>query len=447
MSKILKILTAATALIAFAIHSAWCFAASFDCRKAATPVEKLVCSSNEVRVLDVRLYEAYQRAQRLSAEASTVRTQQRRWLKKSRNSCKTIECLSEVYQTRISELESGISYEECNDESGTSLSMGYCASRIRGETETAISDLVALFPARFDTPQMERFNQLQSEWRKNVDCSCYEQVGWGTGPGHSAMIVSCEKNEVEQRLSEIREIVVGNQGLEYGRTGPKSCTEIRLAEEADPEYRIFDAIRKNDIKSVKKLVEGGAPVPTWRDGQTPLSIAAQNNNLEIVAYLLSRGADPTQDRNAMLSAVRQCNMKLTALLVEHGYLVKTDNWVYDPLPIAAYYGCIDIIKYLVSKGSDIKSSRPLPMAASGCRIDIVRYLIAQGDDVHSPDRASLTPLKRATDVAVKDPNRRDLCKLVIDALLKAGASPDSAYDAAIGDPEITSLLRNKSEHP
>jgi len=446
-SELLKILTSAAALIALAIQPTWCFGASFDCRKAATAVEKLVCSSNEVRALDVRLYEEYQRAQRLSSEDSVIRTQQRRWLKESRSSCKTVECLSEVYETRISQLQSSISYKECEDESGNSLSFGYCDARFKEETETTINDLIALISARYDSRQMERFNQLQSEWRKNVDCSCYEQVGWGTGPGHSAMIVGCEKNEVERRLLEVREIVVGNQDLEYGGTVPKSCSEIRQAKEADPEYRMFEAIRKNDIKSVKRLVEGGASVPVWRDGQTPLSIATQNNNTEMVAYLLSRGANPAQDRVAMLSALSQCNMKLVVLLVEHGYPAKTDDWVYDPLPTAAYHGCLDIIKYLVSKGADIKSSRPLPMAASGCRIEIVHYLIAQGDDVQSPDRVSSTPLKRATDIAVKYPNRRDACKSVIEALLKAGASPESAYDAAASDSEITSLLHSRPERP
>lgn len=441
----MRILTTTTALIALATQPIWCFGASFDCRKAATSVEKAVCSSNELRALDVRLYEEYQRARRLSAEASAVRSQQRRWLKESRNSCNTTECLSNVYESRISQLQSSIRYKECEDESSSSLSIGYCTARLTKETITIINDLLVLLSDRYDSRQMEHFNKLQNEWRKNVDCSCYEQVGWGTGPGHSARIVSCEKNEVERRLSEIREIVVGNQGLEYGTTGPRTCAEIRQAKDADPEYRVFVAIHKNDIKAVKKLVEGGISVPAWRGGKTPLSIAAQNNNLEMMEYLLSQGANPEQDRHAMSSALRQCNMKVVALLVEHGYPAKTNKRVYDPLPTAAYYGCIDIIKYLVTEGAVIKSSRPLLMAASGCRIETVRYLIAEGDDIHSPDRVSSTPLKRATDAAVKDPNRRDSCKVIIEVLLKAGASPESAYDAATSDSEIMSLLRSKPE--
>lgn len=232
-------------MIGLAAQSTWCFAASFDCRKAATAVEKLVCSSNELRVLDVRLYEAYQRAQRLASDIGLIRTEQRRWLKESRNRCNTVSCLMQVYETRVSQLDSGITYEECKDGRDDSLSLGYCIGRQKDETESAISDLISVLSVRFSAQEMKKFMQIQSEWRENIRCSCFEQVGWGSGPGHSLSIIACEKNEADRRLSEIREIVAGEKGLEYGGTGPRSCAAIRQTEEADPEHQMFEAIRKN----------------------------------------------------------------------------------------------------------------------------------------------------------------------------------------------------------
>jgi uncharacterized protein len=452
-----KVLSAVLIAVFVTAYPMLGFGASFDCRNARSSTEKLVCSSPELRSLDIRLYETYQRNLRQSrGEAERqLRTDQRQWIKDVRDRCKTNSCLSAAYEKRIGQLAArvmydkaaGIMYAECKDTDGGSLGFGYCEGRKKEEAENTINDLSMLLAPRFGKTGMERFNRIQIEWRQNVACSCYDKVGWGSGPGHSAMIVACENSEVQQRLSEVREIIVGKEGLEYGGTGPRSCASIRQAEEADPEYQMFKAIRVNDLNTVKRLFEEGATAPVWRDGETPLSIAAQNNNAEMVKLLLSKGVSAKNDSKAISASLSHCNGEIASLLVDHGASVRPESWVNDPLPIAAYYGCTDVIKYLVSRGADIKSSRPLPMAASGCRVETVRYLISEGDDVHSRDRVSSTPLSRAADVAVKDPRRREACKAVIAELLKAGASPEPALNAARGDEEIKSLLLGESKRP
>jgi hypothetical protein len=416
-----------------------------------------VCSSNDARVLDVQLYEAYQRAQRLSANTDAIRNQQRRWLKESRDPCKTVECLTKVYKKRISELEAGIRYKECEDDSGTTLSIGYCTARVKEETEKTVDDLITLLSARSDSGQIERFKQLQSEWKKNVGCTCDKEVGRGSGPGHSNNILSCEKKEIEQRLLEIREIVVGQKGLEYGGTSPKSCAEIRAEEEANPEYQMIQAITKNDIKTVKRLLKEGTQMPRGDYSYTPLDIAVRNNNAEMVSFLLTNGADPKWDIEAMRAALKTCNMKMVLLLVEHGYQVQGDRGYYgpyDPLPWAALHGCTDIIEYLVSKGADIKSSKPLRTAVMGCHVETVKYLLSKGHDPDSSDM-KYTPLWYATINAVNYPDKRETCKTVINDLLQAGANPERALDVQTNNPalkhprdddEVMKLLHSKSKN-
>lgn len=423
------------------------YGASFDCRQAAVPVEKLVCGSSDARVLDVQLYEAYQRAQRLSANRDSIRGQQRRWVKESRNLCKTVECLAKVYKSRISELESGIRYKECEDDSGSTLSIGYCIARKKQETENTIEDLISLLPARYAADQIYRFKNIQSDWKKNAACRCFNEVGRGSGPGWSSNFSSCEKNEADQRLLEIREIVAGLQTLEYVASGPKVCAEIRSEEEANPEHQMIQAITKNDINNVKRLLKEGTPMPRGDYSYTPIDIAVRNNNIEMLSFLLGNGADPNQDIEAMKAALMTCNKKMVSLLVDHGYQVKGNPSYYgpyDPLPWAAQFGCRDIVEYLVANGADVKSYMPLRQAASQCHVETVKYLLSKVQDPDLPDGDNRTPLLYAAITAVNWPDKRSACMVVISELIQAGANPERAFVVPAENPALK-LPRDGSE--
>ncbi len=51
------------------------------------------------------------------------------------------------------------------------------------------------------------------------------------------------------------------------------------------------AISKGDVSTVKKFVEYGADVNETSNGMTPLMMAARYNNVEILDFLLSKGAE------------------------------------------------------------------------------------------------------------------------------------------------------------
>jgi tetratricopeptide (TPR) repeat protein len=73
---------------------------SFDCRKATTTVEKLVCNSPELSKLDVSLAEMYKEA---VSKAPSIRDDQRSW-NGEKNKCSDVECLKTAYEDRISQL-------------------------------------------------------------------------------------------------------------------------------------------------------------------------------------------------------------------------------------------------------------------------------------------------------------------------------------------------------
>jgi uncharacterized protein len=79
-------------------------AAGFDCAKAGTPVEKLICSDPLLSGLDEKLARAYKAALSAAVQGNDLRRQQKEWLENVRNRCTTKVCLADVYERRLKEL-------------------------------------------------------------------------------------------------------------------------------------------------------------------------------------------------------------------------------------------------------------------------------------------------------------------------------------------------------
>lgn len=82
---------------------------SFDCAKATTQVEKMICedSSGELQNLDRQLFESYQeiKAKLDKNGKKALLDSQKSWIK-TRDRCESKECLKESLQSRIKELQS-----------------------------------------------------------------------------------------------------------------------------------------------------------------------------------------------------------------------------------------------------------------------------------------------------------------------------------------------------
>jgi len=79
-------------------------AASFDCTKAESPTEKLICENPTVSLLDEQLGKIYKQVLANTANKNSLKLEQLEWLKQQRN-CKDSECLTKTYQTRIEQLQ------------------------------------------------------------------------------------------------------------------------------------------------------------------------------------------------------------------------------------------------------------------------------------------------------------------------------------------------------
>lgn len=91
-------------LVPMALWSSSAMAASFDCSKAATWVEKSICADPLLGKLDAALAKNYQAM--LAADGGdsrkALKKEQLRWLAR-RNQCTSIACLSAVYRQRVDE--------------------------------------------------------------------------------------------------------------------------------------------------------------------------------------------------------------------------------------------------------------------------------------------------------------------------------------------------------
>jgi uncharacterized protein len=80
-------------------------AASFDCAKAVTSIEKTICSSSRISDLDTQLTQSYKKSLSVSADVEFLKSEQRAWLTNVRNKCQDAACLTQAYTDRIAKLE------------------------------------------------------------------------------------------------------------------------------------------------------------------------------------------------------------------------------------------------------------------------------------------------------------------------------------------------------
>ena len=81
----------------------WARAATFDCNKASTFVEKVICSDSRLTSMDDQLGRLYKDALAASSDITALKTEQKAWLS-SRNQCKDSDCIMKAYADRISAL-------------------------------------------------------------------------------------------------------------------------------------------------------------------------------------------------------------------------------------------------------------------------------------------------------------------------------------------------------
>lgn len=80
-------------------------AASFDCHKATTEVEKAICSNPDLSELDDRMSKVFAKILEVNSDPTSIKEEQRNWIRNTRNtSSGNPQVLKQTYEKRINEL-------------------------------------------------------------------------------------------------------------------------------------------------------------------------------------------------------------------------------------------------------------------------------------------------------------------------------------------------------
>ncbi|WPC23815.1 ankyrin repeat domain-containing protein [Brachyspira hyodysenteriae] len=251
--------------------------------------------------------------------------------------------------------------------------------------------------------------------------------------------------EINTDTAEISEVPEWDLEAFNDLKNVKDAESLKSFEEKHGERSLIMALQYGDKKMVTELLSYGANVDqTYVDNDSPLKTASAKGYLELVKEFIKRGADVNfigeGNIDALHSAVMSTNensLKIMKELLEAGAEVDLEYGWEEPVPIlfetigyvgeskcyldkfkmlaeygadinyvdsygypliryAVNAGCLDIVKYLVSKGIDpamkyeLKEYYPnvnISLLAStlyNSDTEMAKYLIEQGADVNTP---------------------------------------------------------------
>jgi uncharacterized protein len=186
-------------------------AASFDCKKAASRIEHLICDDPDLNSYDSQLQGAYAGALDRSLHAAQVTADQRAWLRQ-RDACADAKCLSPLYQARIAALakisdppatcsgETTIEVNQCQAEESRradrELARYVAAARARLLSEAGDSDNSAKALAGLDVSQ-----KAWEAFRKAECDAVYDW--WSDGTIRGAMYEDCVQAVTRSRTEQV----------------------------------------------------------------------------------------------------------------------------------------------------------------------------------------------------------------------------------------------------
>ncbi|XP_073905229.1 kinase D-interacting substrate of 220 kDa-like isoform X11 [Castor canadensis] len=167
---------------------------------------------------------------------------------------------------------------------------------------------------------------------------------------------------------------------------------------------VINYVEEENIPALKALLEKCKDVDERNEcGQTPLMIAAEQGNLEIVKELIKNGANCNLEDldkwTALISASKEGHIHIVEELLKCGVnLEHRDMGGWTALMWACYKGRTDVVELLLSHGASPSvtglqySVYPIIWAAGRGHADIVHLLLQNGAKVNCCDKFGTTPL-------------------------------------------------------
>jgi ankyrin repeat protein len=204
-----------------------------------------------------------------------------------------------------------------------------------------------------------------------------------------------------------------------------SVCNVCISKAQTPSSKIFTAIKNNDIKEIRSLLEQGAdPNGHDEDNDNLLMWATLYSSGDCMQLLLEKGSDPNAKNDFGETAIMWCvhDIAKMKLLIQHGADVNVKARSGNtPLLVAAVGTAnYDAVKLLLDNGADPlavnnKKENALMRAATFSDTATVSLLLNKKIDINALSTDSTTALLNAT-LNVNSP--------ITIQLLENGANPD-----------------------
>ena len=184
------------------------------------------------------------------------------------------------------------------------------------------------------------------------------------------------------------------------------------------------------LDRVEQWIESDPSAVNPADGsETPLMAAARHGHLEVIAYLLSHGADVHLGQAEYIHRVLPIHVAAAAAvdpLVGAGADVNVPYRGFTPLQRALSRGDQDLVEALRRHGG----LKHLYLQCAAGRLELVERLIPLGADVNEVDDQGGTPLAivlaKANDPEIPDPAVRARYAAIADLLRRHGGKESAA---------------------
>jgi ankyrin repeat protein len=190
--------------------------------------------------------------------------------------------------------------------------------------------------------------------------------------------------------------------------------------------KLLEAIEAIDLSTISKMLDANPGLVNERikNKGSPLDLAAHTKNLDLVKLLVDKGADPNRKGGRygiMHDIVQFDNLEIVRYLVSRGAEVRGDMGDGMTTLFAVY--STEMAQFLLDQGVDPKATEKwggnaLHHAAAWCLTGVAELLLKAGADVAALDIFKAPPLWDAAGTHQGDPTK------LLQLLLKHGASLD-----------------------
>src|SRR5690606_12513634 len=166
------------------------------------------------------------------------------------------------------------------------------------------------------------------------------------------------------------------------------------------------AVERGDQDSVQRLLDYGVDVNAAnRDGDTQLSIAVANEDMEMSRLLLEHGANPNE-AVLIFDVIKRENMAYLDLLMEYGGDINKENEAgLLPIQQAVSDGDGELVKVLLELGADVlqqgNSGHALQIAVNRRQTTMIEFLL---EHVKHDERLTEADLMSIIDGAILSSN-------------------------------------------